>query len=93
MQATKSIAEAETAERKAVAQADVGLAKDLQAAWGTYAAAECSAVTLNAQERATIGADYKKKVASAELAAVKQVAPARKASMEAAAKANWWNWM
>ena len=48
MNATKSIAEAETAERKAVAQADVGLAKDLQAAWGTYAAAECSAVIRNA---------------------------------------------
>ena len=64
------------------------LAQDLQAAWGTYAAAERSAVTLNARERATIGADYKTAIAGAELAAVKAVAPGRKASMVAAAEAN-----
>jgi len=29
--------------------------KDLQAAWGTYAAAECGTVILNALERATVG--------------------------------------
>jgi len=88
LKATKTIAAAETVERKAVAKADVVLAQDLQSAWGTYAAAECSAVTLNARERATIGADYKKDVAGAELAAVKEVAPARKTSMVAAAEAN-----
>jgi len=86
--ATKTIAAAETVERKAVAKADVVLAQDLQSAWGTYAAAERSAVTLNARERATIGADYKKDVAGAELAAVKAVAPARKTSMIATAEAN-----
>ena len=57
-----------------MAKANVVLAKDLQAAWGTYAAAECGAVILNARERATIGADYKKDVDGAELAAVKEVA-------------------
>ena len=88
VKATKTIAAAETVERKAVAKADVVLAKDLQAAWGTYAATERSAVTANARERATIGADYKKEVAGAELAAVKAVAPARKTSMVAAAEAN-----
>ena len=88
VKATKTIAAAETVERKAVAKADVVLAKDLQSAWGTYAAAECNAVILNARERATIGADYKKDVAGAELAAVKEVAPARKTSMVAAAEAN-----
>jgi hypothetical protein len=88
VKATKTIAAAETVERKAVAKADVVLAQDLQSAWGTYASAERSAVTLNARERATIGADYKKDVAGAELAAVKAVAPARKASMIAAAEAN-----
>ena len=88
VKATKAIAAAETVERKAVAKADVVLAQDLQSAWGTYAAAERSAVTLNARERATIGADYKKEVAGAELAAVKAVAPARKTSMVAAAEAN-----
>jgi hypothetical protein len=71
-----------------VAKADVVLAQDLQSAWGNYAAAECGAVILNARERATIGADYKKEVAGAELAAVKAVAPARKTSMIAAAEAN-----
>ena len=45
-------------------------------------------MTLNARERATIGADYKKEVAGAELAAVKAVAPARKTSMIATAEAN-----
>jgi len=45
-------------------------------------------LTLNARERATIGADYKKEVAGAELAAVKAVAPARKTSMVATAEAN-----
>ncbi|MCY3016515.1 MAG: hypothetical protein NT171_17715 [Planctomycetota bacterium] len=88
VKATKAIAAAETVERKAVAKADVVLAQDLQSAWGTYAAAERSAVTLNARERATIGADYKKDVAGAELAAVKAVAPARKTSMIATAEAN-----
>jgi hypothetical protein len=88
LKATKTIAAAETVERKAVAKADVVLAKDLQAAWGTYAAAECGAVILNAREIATIGADYKKDVAGAELAAVKAVAPARKTSSVAAAEAN-----
>ena len=88
VKATKLITAAETVERKAVAKADVVLAQDLQSAWGTYAAAERSAVTLNARERATIGADYKKEVARAELAAVKAVAPARKTSMVAAAEAN-----
>jgi len=88
VKATKTIAAAETVERKAVAKTNVVLAKDLQSAWGTYAAAECGAVTLNARERATIGADYKKDVAGAELAAVKEVAPARKTSMVAAAEAN-----
>ena len=88
VKATKTIAAAETVERKAVAKADVVLAQDLQTAWGTYAAAERSAVTLNARERATIGADSKKEVARAELAAVKAVAPARKTSMVAAAEAN-----
>jgi hypothetical protein len=88
VKATKTIAAAETVERKAVAKASVVLAKDLQAAWGTYAATERSAVTANARERATIGADYKKEVAGAELAAVKAVAPARKTSMIAAAEAN-----
>ena len=88
VKATKAIAAAETVERKAVAKADVVLAQDLQSAWGTYAAAERSAVTLNARERATIGADYKKEVAGAELAAVKAVAPARKTSMVATAEAN-----
>ena len=88
VKATKAIAAAETVERKAVAKADVVLAQDLQSAWGTYAAAERSAVTLNARERATIGADYKKEVAGAELAAVKAVAPARKTSMIATAEAN-----
>ena len=88
VKATKTIAAAETVERKAVAKADVVLAQDLQSAWGTYAAAECGAVILNARERATIGADYKKDVAGAELAAVKAVAPARKTSMVAAAEAN-----
>jgi hypothetical protein len=88
LKATKTIAAGETVERKAVAKADVVLAKDLQSAWGTYAAAERSAVTLNARERATIGADSKKDVAGAELAAVKEVAPARKTSMVAAAEAN-----
>jgi len=88
VKATKTIAAAETVERKAVAKADVVLAQDLQSAWGTYAAAERSAVTVNARERATIGADYKKEVAGAELAAVKAVAPARKTSMIAAAEAN-----
>ena len=88
VKATKTIAAAETVERKAVAKADVVLAQDLQSAWGTYAAAERSAVTLNARERATIGADYKKDVAGAELAAVKAVAPARKTSMVATAEAN-----
>jgi hypothetical protein len=88
LKATKTIAAAETVERKAVAKADVVLAQDLQSAWGTYAAAERSAVTLNARERATIGADYKKDVAGAELAAVKAVAPARETSMVAAAEAN-----
>ena len=71
-----------------MAKADVVLAKDLQAAWGAYAATERSAVTANARERATIGADYKKEVAGAELAAVKEVAPARKTSMVDAAEAN-----
>jgi hypothetical protein len=88
LEATKTIAAAETVQRKAVAKADVVLAKDLQAAWSTYAAAECGAVILNARERATIGADYKKDVAGAELAAVKEVAPARKTSSVAAAEAN-----
>ncbi len=88
LKATKTIAAAETVERKAVAKADVVLAKDLQAAWGTYASAECGAVILNAREIATIGADYKKDVAGAELAAVKAVAPARKTSSVAAAEAN-----
>ncbi len=88
LKATKAIADAETVERKAVAKADVVLAQDLQSAWGTYAAAQCGAVILNARERATIGADYKKEVAGAELAAVKAVAPARKTSMVAAAEAN-----
>ena len=88
VKATKAIAAAETVERKAVAKADVVLAKDLQAAWGTYASAECGAVILNARERATIGADYKKDVAGAELATVKEVAPARKTSMVDAAEAN-----
>ena len=88
VKATKAIAATETVERKAVAKADVVLAQDLQSAWGTYAAAERSAVTLNARERATIGADYKKEVAGAELAAVKAVAPARKTSMVATAEAN-----
>ena len=88
LKATKTIAAAETVQRKAVAKADVVLAQDLQSAWGTYAAAERSAVTLNARERATIGADYKKEVAGAELAAVKAVAPARKTSMVATAEAN-----
>ena len=88
VKATKAIAAAETVERKAVAKADVVLAQDLQTAWGTYAAAERSAVTLNARERATIGADSKKEVAGAELAAVKAVAPARKTSMVATAEAN-----
>ena len=88
VKATKLITAAETVERKAVAQADVVLAQDLQSAWGTYAAAERSAVTLNARERATIGADFKKEVAGAELAAVKAVAPARKTSMVATAEAN-----
>ena len=88
VKATKTIAAAETVERKAVAKADVVLAQDLQSAWGTYAAAERSAVTLNARERATIGADSKKEVAGAELAAVKAVAPARKTSMVATAEAN-----
>ena len=88
VKATKAIAAAETVERKAVAKADVVLAQDLQSAWGTYAAAERSAVTLNARERATIGADFKKEVAGAELAAVKAVAPARKTSMVATAEAN-----
>ena len=88
MRATKEIAAAETVERKAAAQADVVLAQDLQAAWGTFAAAERSAVTLNARERATIGADYTKAIAEAELAAVKAVAPGRKASTVAAAEAN-----
>ncbi|MSR27399.1 MAG: hypothetical protein EXS06_10380 [Planctomycetaceae bacterium] len=88
VKSTKAIAAAETVERKAVAKADVVLAQDLQSAWGTYAAAERSAVTLNARERATIGADFKKDVAGAELAAVKAVAPARKTSMVAAAEAN-----
>ena len=88
VKATKLITAAETVERKAVAKADVVLAQDLQSAWGTYAAAERSAVTLNARERATIGADYKKEVAGAELAAVKTVAPARKTSMVATAEAN-----
>ena len=88
LKATKTIAAAETVQRKAVAKADVVLAQDLQSAWGTYAAAERSAVTLNARERATIGADYKKDVAGAELAAVKAVAPARKTSMVATAEAN-----
>jgi hypothetical protein len=88
VKATKAIAAAETVERKAVAKADVVLAQDLQSAWGTYAAAERSAVTLNARERATIGADSKKEVAGAELAAVKAVAPARKTSMVAMAEAN-----
>jgi hypothetical protein len=88
LKATKTIAAAETVERKAVAKADVVLAKDLQAAWGTYAATERSAVTANARERATIGADYKKDVAGAELAAVKEVAPVRKTSMVDAAEAN-----
>jgi len=88
VKATKTIAAAETVERKAVAKADVVLAQDLQSAWGTYAAAERSAVTLNAHERATIGADSKKEVAGAELAAVKAVAPARRTSMVAAAEAN-----
>ena len=88
VKATKAIAAAETVERKAVAKADVVLAQDLQSAWGTYAAAERSAVTLNARERATIGADSKKEVAGAELAAVKAVAPARKTSMVATAEAN-----
>ena len=88
VKATKTIAAAETVEWKAVAKADVVLAKDLQAAWGTYAATERSAVTANARERATIGADYKKEVAGAELAAVKAVAPARKTSMVATAEAN-----
>ena len=88
VKATKAIAAAETLERKAVAKADVVLAQDLQSAWGTYAAAERSAVTLNARERATIGADFKKEVAGAELAAIKAVAPARKTSMVATAEAN-----
>ncbi|MEI8369106.1 MAG: Mbeg1-like protein [Planctomycetia bacterium] len=88
VKATKAIAAAETVERKAVAKADVVLAQDLQSAWGTYAAAERSAVTLDARERATIGADSKKDVAGAELAAVKAVAPARKTSMVATAEAN-----
>jgi len=88
VRATKEIAAAGTVERKAVAQSDVVLAQDLQAAWGAYAAAERSAVTLNARERATIGSDYKKEVAGAELAAVKAVAPGRKDSMVAAAEAN-----
>ena len=88
VKATKLITAAETVERKAVAKADVVLAQDLQSAWGTYAAAERSAVTLNARERATIGADFKKEVAGAELAAVKAVAPARKTSMVATAEAN-----
>ncbi len=88
VKATKLITAAETVERKAVAKADVVLAQDLQTAWGTYASAECGAVILNARERATIGADYKKDVAGAELAAVKEVAPARKTSMVAAAEAN-----
>ncbi len=88
LKATKAIAAAETVERKAVAKADVILAQDLQSAWGTYAAAQCGAVILNARERATISADYKKDVAGAELAAVKEVAPARKTSMVAAAEAN-----
>ena len=88
VKATKTIAAAETVERKSVAKADVVLAQDLQSAWGTYASAECGAVTLNAHERATIGADYKKDVAGAELAAVKEVAPARKTSMVDAAEAN-----
>jgi hypothetical protein len=88
VKATKAIAAAETVERKAVAKADVVLAQDLQSAWGTYAAVERSAVTLNARERATIRADYKKEVAGAELAAVKAVAPARKTSMVATAEAN-----
>ena len=88
VKATKTIAAAETVERKAVAKADVVLAKDLQDAWGTYAATERSAVTANARERATIGADYQKDVAGAELAAVKAVAPARKTSRIATAEAN-----
>ena len=88
VKATKAIAAAETVERNAVAKADVVLAKDLQSAWGTYAATERSAVTANARERATIGADYQKDVAGAELAAVKAVAPARKTSMIATAEAN-----
>ena len=88
LKAIKTITAAETVERKAVAKTNVVLAKDLQSAWGTYAAAECGAVILNARERATIGADYKKEVAGAELAAVKEVAPARKTSMVAAAEAN-----
>jgi hypothetical protein len=88
VKATKAIAAAETVERKAVAKANVVLTQDLQAAWGTYASAECGAVILNARERATISADYKKDVAGAELAAVKAVAPARKTSMIAAADAN-----
>jgi len=88
VKATKMIAAAETVERKAVAKASVVLARDLQSAWGTYAATECGAVILNARERATIGADYKKDVAGAELAAVKEVAPARKTSMVDAAEAN-----
>jgi hypothetical protein len=88
VKATKAIAAAETVERKAVAKADVVLARDLQSAWGTSAAAERAAVTLNARERATIGADYKKDVAGAELAAAKAVAPTWKASMIAAAEAN-----
>jgi hypothetical protein len=71
-----------------VAKASVVLAQDLQSAWGTYASAECGAVTLNARERATIGADYKKDVAGAELAPLKEVAPARKTSMVDAAEAN-----
>ncbi len=61
LKATKAIAAAETVERKAVAKADIVLAQDLQTAWGTYAAAERSAVTLNAREQADIGVAYKKK--------------------------------
>ncbi|MSR27401.1 MAG: hypothetical protein EXS06_10390 [Planctomycetaceae bacterium] len=88
VKATRTIAAAETVERKAFAKANVVLAKYLQAACGTYAAVECGAVTLNARERATIGADFEKEVAGAELAAVKAVAPARKTSMVATAEAN-----
>ena len=85
--ATKTIAAAETVQRKAGAKSNIVLAQDLQSAWGTYSAAECGAVILNARERATIGTDYKKDVAGAELAAVKEVAPARKTSMVDAAEA------